>query len=147
MPDKQSETRQCPFCKEEVNAAAVRCKHCLAAIQPARPGHGGVCPFCKEEINAEATRCPHCTADLVPGVRRLRRVPRRQVSAPTKFISRGVRPRQTLRPRSANRPISTDPDCADYDIDDEGTWTFIGSDEDNCYYELTDPVSHYGVFE
>jgi len=58
-----------------------------------------------------------------------------------------VRPRQTLRPRSADEPISTDPDCADYDIDDAGTWTFIGSDEDNCYYELTDPVPHYVVFE
>jgi len=43
MPDRETETRQCPFCKEEVKAAAVRCKHCLAAIQPTKPDHEGVC--------------------------------------------------------------------------------------------------------
>lgn len=66
MPDAESETRACPYCKEEVKAAAVRCKHCLADI-PARPDHGGVCPLCREEIKADAVRCMHCKATLVPG--------------------------------------------------------------------------------
>jgi hypothetical protein len=63
MPD-ESATRECPFCKEEVKAAAVRCRHCQAALVPTRPDHEGVCPFCKEEINVEAIRCKHCQADL-----------------------------------------------------------------------------------
>jgi hypothetical protein len=69
MPDAESETRACPYCKEEVKAAAVRCKHCLADIAPTRPDHGGVCPLCREEIKADAIRCKHCKATLVPGAR------------------------------------------------------------------------------
>src|SRR6187200_2888578 len=48
MPDADAETRACPFCKEEVKTAAIRCKHCLSDIPPTTPDHGGVCPFCKE---------------------------------------------------------------------------------------------------
>jgi hypothetical protein len=55
MP-RESATRECPFCKEDVKAAAVRCRHCQAALVPTRPDHEGVCPFCKEEINVEAIR-------------------------------------------------------------------------------------------
>jgi hypothetical protein len=54
----------CPFCKEEVKADAVRCKHCQAAIPPRTPPHEGVCPFCKEGIHPEAIRCRHCKSDL-----------------------------------------------------------------------------------
>lgn len=67
MPDAESETRACPYCKEEVKVAAVRCKHCLADIAPTRPDHGGVCPMCREKIKADAIRCKHCGATLVPG--------------------------------------------------------------------------------
>lgn len=143
MPDRESDTRQCPFCKEEIKAAAVRCKHCLAAIEPTRAGHEGICPFCKEEINVEAIRCLHCKADLAPTGRRLRRVPRRRMSAPAAFMSREVRPRQTLRPRSA------DPGCPDYDVDEDGTWCFLESSEHYCIYELCDPAptSPYPIFE
>lgn len=153
MPDRESETRQCPFCKEEVKAAAVRCMHCLAAIQPTKPDHEGVCPFCKEEINVEAIRCRHCKADLAPSGRRLRRVPRRQMAAPTAFISRGVRPRQTLGPQTLGpqtlRPSSADPGCADFDVDEAGTWCFLESSEHFCIYELCDPAPAppYGIFE
>src|SRR5215213_2859323 len=77
MPDAESETRTCPFCKEEVKATAVRCRHCLADITPTRPEHGGVCPLCREEIKADAIRCKHCLATLVPVARSvLTRVPR-----------------------------------------------------------------------
>ena len=58
------ESRECPFCKEEVKATALRCKHCQAALVPTRPEHGGECPFCKEAINVEALRCKHCRADV-----------------------------------------------------------------------------------
>lgn len=63
MP-RESATRECPLCKEDVKAAAVRCRHCQAALVPTRPDHEGVCPFCKEEINVEAIRCKHCQADV-----------------------------------------------------------------------------------
>ena len=141
-------TRQCPFCKEEVKATAVRCKHCLAAIQPTSPDHEGVCPFCKEEIDVEAIRCRHCKADLASSARRLRRVPRRQMSAPTAFVSRGVRPRG-VRSRQNLRPRSADEGCPDFDTDDEGTWCFLESSEHYCIYELCEPapVSPYTIFE
>ena len=69
MPDTESETRACRYCKEAVKAAAVRCKHCLADIVPARPDHGGRVPLCREEIKADAIRCTHCKATLVPDAR------------------------------------------------------------------------------
>jgi hypothetical protein len=102
MPDAESETRACPYCKEEVNAAAVRCKNCLADIAAMRPDHGGVCPLCREEIKADAIRCYHCKATLVPGARfllgRVRRpariTMRRPVDDPVELGGgrRGLRP-------------------------------------------------------
>ena len=57
------EKTTCPYCKEEVNADAVKCKHCHSGIKPEAPEvpeHQGICPFCKEEIKAEAVKCKHC---------------------------------------------------------------------------------------
>ena len=36
MSAQDSATRPCPYCKEEVKAAAVRCKHCQATIPAGR---------------------------------------------------------------------------------------------------------------
>lgn len=66
MPEGEEATRECPSCKEEVKAAAVRCKHCHATLSPETPAHGGVCPFCREAIHPEAIRCRHCKSDLAP---------------------------------------------------------------------------------
>lgn len=60
-----SDTRSCPYCKEEIKADAVKCKHCGSRITPERPSHGGTCPYCKEEIHPEAIRCKHCRSDLL----------------------------------------------------------------------------------
>lgn len=57
-------TRECPFCKEEIKADAVKCKHCGSRIAATQPEHGGVCPFCKESINPEAILCKHCKSNL-----------------------------------------------------------------------------------
>lgn len=58
--------RQCPYCREQVRADAVRCRACGSSITPTDPGHQGTCPFCKEHIDPAATRCSHCRSDLTP---------------------------------------------------------------------------------
>jgi hypothetical protein len=62
--------RECPFCKEEIKAEAVKCKYCQSGITPEKPAHQGICPFCKEEIKPDATRCRHCRSDLSPAATR-----------------------------------------------------------------------------
>ena len=56
--------RECPYCKEDIKANAIRCKHCRSAVRPDIPPHGGICPLCKEEINSKAIKCKHCGAML-----------------------------------------------------------------------------------
>jgi hypothetical protein len=150
MAVQESETRQCPFCKEEVKADAVRCKHCQAAIPLLKPEHQGICPFCKETINPEAIRCMHCGANLAP--------PQQYSYYPERPLARRVLPRQTTAPLAhtiraverggSERPVRTrpvarsaDPGCADYDIDSQGTWCFLESSEHYCIYELCDPIA------
>ena len=64
MADEQLETTQCPYCKEDIRAGAVLCKHCGSRLGAPVPEHGGVCPYCKEAIHPEATRCKHCGSNL-----------------------------------------------------------------------------------
>ena len=138
MPEAESETRACPYCKEEVKAAAVRCKHCLADIAPTRPDHGGVCPLCREEIKAEAIRCMHCKATLVPGpwsvlarVRQPERITRRRPLddfVELGGLRRGLRPGELSLPDPASADRASG-GCADhithngagYHLVDEGT--------------------------
>jgi hypothetical protein len=63
------ETRSCPYCKEDVRLAAVKCKHCGSRLSPSMPSHGGTCPCCKEEIKPEAIKCRHCHSLLIPSAR------------------------------------------------------------------------------
>ncbi len=58
--------RECPYCKEEIKADAIRCKHCRSSVAPEKPTHGGTCPYCKEAIHPEAVKCKHCGADVGP---------------------------------------------------------------------------------
>jgi hypothetical protein len=57
-------TRACPYCKEEIKADAVKCKHCSSRLTATTPSHEGMCPFCKEEIHPEAIKCKHCQSKL-----------------------------------------------------------------------------------
>jgi hypothetical protein len=153
MPDAESETRLCPYCKEEVKAVALRCKHCLADIAPTRPDHGGVCPLCREEINADAIRCKHCKATLVPGARSVlggvrrpaRIIARRPVEDPVNFGGRRPSDLPAPDPVRADRAGGG---CAQhistrygiYHLVDEG----IGADGWHyCGYE----PGFYGVFD
>jgi len=156
MADVESKTQECPFCKEEVKAAAVRCKHCLADITAARPDHGGTCPLCQEKIKADAIRCKHCKAALVPGagvvLARARRpafIARRRPA--DRRIGLDVRrPGTRSRDLPVTEPVAADrgggcPEHIDtrygpYHLVDEG----IGADGWHyCGYE----PGYYGIFE
>lgn len=63
------ETRACPYCKEDIKATALKCKHCGSQVSPSMPSHGGTCPYCKEEIKTEAIKCKHCQSSLIGGAR------------------------------------------------------------------------------
>ena len=64
MPDDA--TKECPFCREEIRADAVLCKHCRSRLTDAAPAHGGTCPFCKESIHEDAIKCKHCGSSVGP---------------------------------------------------------------------------------
>ena len=64
-PDTERSTTECPYCKEEIIAGAVKCKHCGSRIRDDSPTHAGTCPFCKEQIHPEAVKCKHCGSMLI----------------------------------------------------------------------------------
>ena len=61
----ENNTRECPYCKEEIKIEAVKCKHCSSSVAPEKPSHEGTCPLCKEKIHSEATKCKHCKSSLL----------------------------------------------------------------------------------
>jgi Double zinc ribbon len=52
--------RECPYCREDINAEATKCRHCGSPVAPEHPPHKGVCPQCKESIRPDAVVCKHC---------------------------------------------------------------------------------------
>jgi len=140
-------TRICPFCQEEINAAALRCKHCHSWSSREAMGHHGVCPLCKEQIHPEASRCKHCHADLLshPGAAHVSARQGRQIAIPLTDISRekNTRAPQLLARRimpSNNLPrqgqCSGCPSAIIEVSDGQASvWTFSHCDETFCYYD------------
>src|SRR5262249_45713735 len=61
----ETQERECPFCKETIKAAALKCRFCGSRLgSPTLPDHKGICPFCKEEIKPGAVKCYHCHSYL-----------------------------------------------------------------------------------
>lgn len=59
------QTKECPFCGEEININAIKCKHCGEFLNEEQKQHVIVqstkeCPYCGEEININAVKCKHC---------------------------------------------------------------------------------------
>lgn len=61
---KKEEKRSCPYCKEEIKADAIKCKHCSSSVAPEKAPHEGKCPYCKEAIHPGAAKCKHCKSRL-----------------------------------------------------------------------------------
>jgi len=56
----ETNKRSCPYCKEDINPDATKCRHCGCFVAPEHPPHKGVCPHCKEAIHPDALVCKHC---------------------------------------------------------------------------------------
>lgn len=57
--------RACPYCKEDIKADALKCKHCRSRLAPESPSHEGICPYCKESIHPQALKCKHCHSIVI----------------------------------------------------------------------------------
>ncbi|MDO4159334.1 MAG: zinc-ribbon domain-containing protein [Prevotellaceae bacterium] len=56
------ETKQCPYCGEEILSVAKKCKHCGEWLETTSPEPAKMieCPICGEEISEDADICPYC---------------------------------------------------------------------------------------
>lgn len=133
----ETETRPCPSCREDVKADATRCRHCYGDITDG-PGHGGTCPLCREDIHPEATRCQHCKSSLVAGG------DCGCGTAPTRALTRSGPPRignRVIRavPHNGTQGVLFDERfpsraCTATAEFRDGTYDYIGEDDDYCYY-------------
>ena len=69
MNEQPNQSKDCPFCGEQINVKAIKCKHCHSMLneQSAVSGATKDCPLCGEKIAASDTKCSHCESDLKQG--------------------------------------------------------------------------------
>jgi hypothetical protein len=129
--------RLCPYCKEEINAEATKCKHCKSYLQSEKPSHGGICPYCKEEIKPDAIKCKHCESFVGPETNEFlsnrAELNQRTFRSGARILSANIRkPTQFL---TGNWPSTSDfdycEDCLEYELN-LGSYS-ISFEDTLCY--------------
>ena len=59
-----NETKNCPYCGEEILAIAKKCKHCGEWLDQQPVKEFISCPACGEQVEKGAVICPHCQEPL-----------------------------------------------------------------------------------